>query len=376
MNDGGKFVEVDMGELFTVKGNPQLNKDSFVFSDQGSYPYFTRSILNNGILGYVNYLDEEHKVKGNCLAVGMMGMQFFYMEKDFYAGQFTKSIYPKKKKLPIFNSHIALYFTTLLNKFQPIYQGGLVRDFKKLFKKTTLILPFNNHKVDVKYIDSYISQLKIETLNRLKEYLKLQDLYDYQLTEVEKQALIRFEAMEDQGAIHWKRFKIKDLFNKIEQGSRLTKSDQTFGSLPFIMSGTTNTGVVSYIGNDIKEYPDNSLTIDIFGNVFYRNYIYGISDDVGAYWNTKESKNKPTRKNEMLFVGAALQRSLSGMFSYGSKLRSSKSHDLECQLPVKLDGTPDYDYMNTLISAVHKKVIKGVVEYVEQGLKQLTPIEK
>lgn len=81
-----KWRECKIGELFSVKSNPQLNKDSFEFAENGEYPYFTRTCLNNGINGYVNYLDEEHKIKGNGLAVGMLGMQFFYMQKDFYAG--------------------------------------------------------------------------------------------------------------------------------------------------------------------------------------------------------------------------------------------------------------------------------------------------
>lgn len=81
--DGGEFMEYKIGELFEVKSNPQLDKENFVFSNVGKYPYFTRTIMNNGILGYVEYLDEEHKIKGNSLAVGMLGMQFFYMKSDF-----------------------------------------------------------------------------------------------------------------------------------------------------------------------------------------------------------------------------------------------------------------------------------------------------
>lgn len=90
-----KIRLVNVKDLFEVKSNPQLNKDSFNFTKTSEYPYFTRTVLNNGIAGYVNYLDEEHKIRGNSIAVGMLGMQFFYMEKDFYAGQFTKTIFSK-----------------------------------------------------------------------------------------------------------------------------------------------------------------------------------------------------------------------------------------------------------------------------------------
>ena len=83
--DNVEWGEFQLGDLFEIQSNPQLNKDSFNFSNNGKYPYFTRTVTNNGILGYVDYLDEKHKVKGGCLAVGMIAMQFFYMEDDFYA---------------------------------------------------------------------------------------------------------------------------------------------------------------------------------------------------------------------------------------------------------------------------------------------------
>ncbi|MBL0721313.1 MAG: restriction endonuclease subunit S, partial [Sulfurovum sp.] len=106
-----------------MEGNPQLNKDSFSFSEKGKFPYFTRTVFNNGILGYVDYLDDEHKIDGNCLAIGMMGMQFFYMQKDFYAGQFTKRAIPKSFSL---TQRLATYFISLLNKNQDLFKNVLV----------------------------------------------------------------------------------------------------------------------------------------------------------------------------------------------------------------------------------------------------------
>lgn len=71
-----------------------------MFNENGKFPYFTRTEFNNGILGYVDYLDKEHKISGKCLAVGMIAMKFFYMENDFfYAGQFTKRAIPKSFSL-------------------------------------------------------------------------------------------------------------------------------------------------------------------------------------------------------------------------------------------------------------------------------------
>ncbi|AQQ60729.1 hypothetical protein XJ32_08250 [Helicobacter bilis] len=149
-------------KLFSVKSNPQLNKDSFSFSENAPYPYFTRTCLNNGIAGYVEYLDEEHKIKGESIAVGMLGMQFFYMQKDFYAGQFTKTLYPKFSGL---NTTIAQFFITWLNKNQKIFQGVLVRDFEKTFNETEILLPvLDSNNIDFDFIESFIKALQKECI--------------------------------------------------------------------------------------------------------------------------------------------------------------------------------------------------------------------
>lgn len=68
------FKEFLIKDLFEVISNPQLDKSEFTFSKKSEYPYFTRTENNNGILGYVDYLDDEHLIKGNSLAVGMISM--------------------------------------------------------------------------------------------------------------------------------------------------------------------------------------------------------------------------------------------------------------------------------------------------------------
>ena len=149
-----KFKTFKIGSLFTVKSNPQLNKDSFKSDENSKYPYFTRTVFNNGIEGYVDYLDDEHLIKGNSISVGMLGMQFFYQPDDFYAGQFTKTVYPRFSN---FNKNIALYFVTLFNKHSERLRGILVRDFEKTFNDTEIELPVDeNDKIDFVYIDNFI----------------------------------------------------------------------------------------------------------------------------------------------------------------------------------------------------------------------------
>ena len=129
------------------------------------------------------------------------------------------------------------------------------------------------------------------------------------------------------------------------------------------MSGVTNTGVANYISNPINHFPSNSITIDIFGNTFYRNYAFSAGDDTGIYWSEKREYSQ----NQMLFLASAAERALFGKYSYGNKLRSSQSKKLLMKLPTSNEKI-DFIYMETLISAIKKLVIKDVILWADKRI--------
>lgn len=198
------FKEFYIKDLFDVINNPQLDKENFTFKESAEYPYFTRTENNNGILGYVEYLDEKHKIKGNSLAVGMISMRFHYMHHDFYAGQFTKTLIPKFQG---FNEKIAVYFMAILNKHSAYYQSFLVRHFTDKVNETIVSLPviessdpdyeYTVNDIDWQFIQSHIAELEQDCIAKLEQdciaeldvYLKATGLDDYELTDEDKETL-------------------------------------------------------------------------------------------------------------------------------------------------------------------------------------------
>lgn len=355
--DVSKYKMFKAGDLFTVHANPQLDKRYFTFSEGGEYPYFTRTVLNNGIAGYVDYLDDQHMTKGGVLAVGMLGMKFFYFDKDFYSGQFTKHIRPKDFAL---TREIALYFKAIFNKHSSLYQGGLVRDFVSLFNDTEFELPVTaTGEIDFAFMENRIRELELARIRELEAYLKVTGLSDYKLTPVEEKLL----ADSKNGGGRTYRVRLGDLFEHIAQGRRLKKGDHIAGDTPFVMSGVTNTGLVAHVDNPINHFPGNSLTIDIFGNVFYRGYEYSASDDVGVYWS-----NEPRSRESLLYIASVLSRQLAGKYSYSKKLRASQSADFEVELPVDENNQPDYVYMTDFIRAQQKRAVARVAAWREREI--------
>lgn len=142
----------------------------------------------------------------------------------------------------------------------------------------------------------------------------------------------------------------------------LKGADRISGKLPFVTAGEADEGISAYIGNDVEIFESNTATIDMFGSAKYRNYKYGADDHIAVVHTENLSKNAA------IFVTSAIHKSShNGQFNYGKNFYAKDADDLFIQLPVK-DGKPDYDAMSTLISAVHKLVIKDVVIYSDKKI--------
>lgn len=357
--------------MFEITNTLSFNADKLNFGTE--YDYVTRTSFNQGILQTTGFVNAENLNESGVWSLGLLQMDFFYRRKKWYAGQFVRKIIPK---FDLTESSI-LFFSTILNQQKKVLLSVLVRNVDETFNNLQVQLPLkeksldfsnpcdNIKNIDFDFMESFIRELEEERIRELNAYLLATGLKDYALSAEEEKALEAFKT------VQWGEFEFKQIFNNIKQGRRLKKEDQKEGTIPFVMSGTTNTGVVGYISNPVASFPSNSITVDIFGNTFYRNFDFGAGDDTGVYWNDKENYSK----DEMLFFTAAMGKSLFGKFDYGNKLRSSQSFDIKMQLPTK-NNKPDYATMETFIKAVEKLVIKDVVLYADNKIKATKNVVK
>nr|WP_320412686.1 restriction endonuclease subunit S [Candidatus Nanosynbacter sp. HMT-352] len=330
---------------------------------------FTLPVLTAGIenQGLNNYAPRDNAtILKNVISISANGANTgatFYQNKEFTVLQDAYAISFKEEYIP--NDNQYLFLTGAIAK--SIYGNFAWTDkagWEKV-KKEFIQLPTKDGKIDFEFMDDCIRELEEERIRELSAYLTVSGLDNYELSSEEKESLDAY------GSIMFGECKFKDIFDKIKQGRRLKKDDQIAGNIPFVMSGRTNTGVVGYISNPIALFPKNSITIDIFGNSFYRSYDFGAGDDTGVYWNDKTQYSKEA----MLYLTTAMEKTLLGKYSYGKKLRSSQSFNFKMQLPTK-DGKIDFSYMELLISAVQKLVIKDVVLYADEKIQSTKKIVK
>ena len=257
-----------------------------------------------------------------------------------------------------------IFIGSLINKLNYGGYSGYPR--KETLKNDVIELPKRNNQIDFEFMDTFIAELEAERIAELEAeriaeleaYLKVSGLDNYELSVEE------LKALRDYDSIDFEEFEYQEVFDKIVQGRRLKKDDQIPGDIPFVMSGVTNTGIVNFISNPVASFPRNSITLDIFGNAFYRPYAYGAGDDTGVYWNEENEYSKEV----MLYITSSISRSVAGKYDYGNKLRSSKSKNIKMKLPAVSKGVLDTDYMRIFTNAVMKLAIKDVVQYTNERI--------
>lgn len=351
--------------MFSVRSNPQLNKESFVFGTHSEYPYFTRTVFNNGILGYVDYLDEEHKIAGNSLAVGMLGMQFFYMGHDFYAGQFTKTVFPK---FDGFNEKIGLYFAAVFNKVREHFLKGLVRDFERLFKTFEIPLPVVNkgsRKIDFAYMEAYVRELETARVRELGKWLIASGFDNYRLTAAEQNAIDDYR----DGKVRLVEKKVTEIFDVANTHCVLGEwVAGREGHVPYVTASSTNNSVSGYV--DYKaEFLDRGNAIVIGGKTFvvtYQKDDFFSNDSHNLVLRLKDRSRQI--RDVYLYLVATINAGMGELYSWGDSISFKKIQKDKIVVPVTPAGELDFDFMEKLTRAVMKLAIRGVIEWKDREI--------
>lgn len=343
-----EWGEFKIKELFEIqKVKQMLSKDDL--SKKISYPVYSSESNNGGVIGYTES-PEFICNKDNPVYVifGDHTRNLNISKKSFSVLDNVKVLLPKYQSDRILLFVISVWYKQIPNL-------GYARHWK-VAKNCTLLLPTKNSQINLDFMDKFVAELEAQRIAELETYLSATGLKDYTLTAEEERALADFELQQ------WDNFNLKKLFGAATRGKRLKSDDRISGDLPFVTAGEADTGISAFISNDVHRFKANTVTIDMFGSAKYRNYEYGADDHV-AVVHTNELD-----KMAVLFIASAIHKAAyTGEFHYGRNFYAKDADNLMINLPVK-DGKPDYVYMQTLISAVQKQVIKDVVQYADEKI--------
>jgi hypothetical protein len=318
------------------------------------YPFYGQATIDNGIISY-NQLTKA--VLNNSdgkptILIHSNNQNIVYLETPFYLkdGHGATSVL-QCEKLNRINQMFIIASIDKVIKRKYSYNNKAT---KIELKNTVISLPVKDGNVDFDFMESFILELEKERIDVFEKSLSATGLKDYTINAKEQQAIDEYKNLT------WKVFNLEELFGKSTRGKRLKSEDRILGALPFVTAGETDEGVSDFIGNNVNVFSANTTTIDMFGSAKYRNYKYGGDDHIAVVHTDK------LPKYASIFVTSAIHKSsYNGQFNYGRNFYAKDADVLDISLPVK-DDKPDYETMETIISAIHKLVIKDVVLYVQQ----------
>lgn len=293
------------------------------------------------------------------------------MQKEkYYCSQNINKLTPNKEYIIRWNDKIAYYLICNIQKFVSLYngqQGGYTLD---KIKNHIIQLPTKNGEIDFEFMESFVAELEAQRVAELEAYILATGLKDYELTDKEKQAI------NDYDNLVWDTYNLKELFEKIKTKKLPYKVDilpnRATGKyiLPCLTSSFKNQGLNYFVPKEGATILKNVISIpsnsDVYRAYFQSREFTVLSDAYAINWKYKEIEL--SAKQYLFFVLCINKVTDLPIYSYKNKLGGwNVVQNKYIQLPIK-NNKIDFEYMETLISAIQKVVIKDVVLYADRKI--------
>ncbi len=355
-----KWGEFKITDIFDVKNTHNILSNEIV-EKSGNVPYLCASAEKNGVSTYISYNDDLID-KGNCIFIGGKTFVVTYQENDFFSNDshnlalYLKFSEKRKKDVQIF---IASCITRSVGYK---YSWGNSISHKKIQNDYVSLPVTPENKIDFDFMEAFIRELEEERIRELAAYLKVSGFDNYKLSKCESEALAHFNELK------WKEFNLIDIFDVKNTHNILSNEiKKDSGNVPYLCASSVNNGVSSYISYK-EELVEKGNCIFIGGKTFvvsYQEKDFFSNDSHNLALYVKDLQ--PTKLNQ-LYLATCVYKGLSHKYTWGDSISGAKIKSDKIMLPIASDGSPDYAFMETFISAVQKLVIKDVVLYANKKI--------
>lgn len=300
-------------------------------------PYITRSDFQNGISRFVSAENYEFgSDAAGCITVGLDTQTAFYQPHRFITGQNIHIVTGES-----LNKDVAPFYVTILRKqMEAKFNWGGNGATLGRMKRLNSLFPVNdNNECDFPYMEEYSRNKRCSMINKYRIWL------EKRIAELEQ--FVDIEALNKKD---WQPIAIASLFEQLIPGkgkglNHLTKI--MAGGFNYIGATNRNNGVLCYIeNNDIAErmvMQGNCIGFIKNGDGSAGYAIYKAEPFISTcdvIYGYAEWLNKYTG---LFFVTA--QDMIEQKYSHGYKRNRQHLEADKVMLPIKDDGTPDYEYM-------------------------------
>ncbi|WRB45942.1 restriction endonuclease subunit S [Helicobacter pylori] len=381
-----KWGEFRLGDLFEAS-NGDFDIQKRHINHKGEF-VITAGLSNNGVLGQS---DIKAKVfESHTITIDMFGCAFY---RSFAYKMVTHArVFSLKPKFEI-NHKIGLFLSTLFFGYPKKFGYENMCSWVKI-KNDKVILPLKPtaktqtlEDIDFDFMETFIAELEQCRLAELQAYLKATGLENTTLSSAEENALNVFNNSGGGNTpcgLTWQSFKIVDIF-EVKNTRNILARDvvKDSGTTPYLCASKENNAVNSYI-NYNADFLDKGNCIFIGGKTFVvtyqqKDFYSNDSHNLALYLKDTHSKTKLNQ----LFIITCIYKALNNKYSWGDSISNTKIQNDSILLPTNQHGGIDFHFMCTLINALMKQTIQGVVQYssakiqaAKEIISQETPVQK
>ncbi|GAA8441729.1 restriction endonuclease subunit S [Helicobacter pylori] len=354
----------------------------------------TAGLSNNGVLGQS---DIKAKVfESHTITIDMFGCAFY---RSFAYKMVTHArVFSLKPKFEI-NHKIGLFLSTLFFGYPKKFGYENMCSWAKI-KNDKVILPLKPtaktqtlEDIDFDFMEKFIAELEQCRLAELEQcrlaeleaYLKAAGLENTTLSSGEENALNVFNNSGGGGGntgLRWQSFRLGDLF-EIYTGRDIIIGQTQQGDIPLVSHQHENNGITK----TIKEIHNRTIfnhkqTIALADRGVFLATTQNKDFHIGTRVKALVFKNGEQDKKTRLFFTTCINKNQIMFLDYSSNA-TNKLPNLTISLPTNQYGGIDFPFMRTLINALMKQTIQGVVQYssakirvAKEVISQETPTPK
>ncbi|WRG71212.1 restriction endonuclease subunit S [Helicobacter pylori] len=377
-----KWGEFRLGDLFEAS-NGDFDIQKRHINHKGEF-VITAGLSNNGVLGQS---DIKAKVfESHTITIDMFGCAFY---RSFAYKMVTHArVFSLKPKFEI-NHKIGLFLSTLFFGYPKKFGYENMCSWAKI-KNDKVILPLKPtaktqtlKDIDFDFMEKFIAELEQCRLAELEAYLKATGLENTTLSSDEENALNVFNNSGNTPCgLTWQSFRLGDLF-EIYTGRDIIIGQTQQGDIPLVSHQHENNGITK----TIKEIHNRTIfnhkqTIALADRGVFLATTQNTDFHIGTRVKALVFKNGEQDKKTRLFFTTCINKNQIMFLDYSSNA-TNRLPNLMISLPTNQHGKIDFDFMHTLINALMKQTIQGVVEYsnakiqaAKEVISQETPIQK
>ncbi len=349
-----QYCEFLLSDLFfkpnlkCLKKKFEKSKDiSKVRNEEFNLPLVNAKHGNNGIMYYGRESDWEYE--SMCIDIVNDGAVS------------TGDVYPQPQKTGVLynaylikpyyeniNENILIFLSISLEKaIKYKYGYDNKAGWEKVRNEKVLLPSKNGIDPDYDYMDRYIEKMKTSVETEYNAFLKENGFDEIKITNDESN---KFNIKKKTTKV-----KLCELFTSQNGDTDIKQSDINGKGTLVVSSGEQNYGIIGKTDAPAKIIKGNTITVDMFGNVYYRENEYKMVTHARVF--SLESIENLDREINLYLI--ALLKYLKEIYSYQNMCSWNKIKDDYIEVPIDQNGNIDYEYMKDYIIFMERKIMRG-----------------